>query len=435
MSAPASRTFSLAWILLGVTLFVAPFPFGAVFAWGWGSITILTLAVLALWAVGSIQKGLLKVGYSPLYLPIALMLVLGCAQLSFHLTFTPTDTKESILKLATDLALFFVVIQLFTVTSEEVWRKVGLSVLIFGFLFSFLSILQFFWNPARIFGVGHDVGGPFGTYVNRNHYAGLMEMLIPISAAYVLSRPKRDPLNGILWFAVLIPVVSLLLTGSRGGIASFLLETAILAWILIWRNPLPGRRIRAAAMGLALVGVAALFFWLVPGNVRSKIETANKYSESKVGRVAIWKDSIGIFRDHWLAGAGMGSFPTVYPVYQTEASDLVTEHAHNDYVEALTETGTLGGVLILAALVLFIRITFSNLAVRLKREPGWIQLGGGIACCGLLIHSLFDFNLQIPANAAWFAFCGGLASLSGRRIAPVGKMPEARKFKNKFAPV
>ena len=73
----------------------------------------------------------------------------------------------------------------------------------------------------------------------------------------------------------------------------------------------------------------------------------------------------------------------------------------------------LGGVLILAALVLFIHITFRNLVVQLKREPGWIQLGAAIACCGLLIHSFVDFNLHIPANAAWFAFCAGLASLSG----------------------
>ncbi len=86
-----------------------------------------------------------------------------------------------------------------------------------------------------------------------------MEMVSPVSAAYVLSRPKRDPLSGLLWFAVLVPVVSLLLTGSRGGFVSVLVEMAILGWIVIWRNPLPGRRMRVAATGLALVAVAALF--------------------------------------------------------------------------------------------------------------------------------------------------------------------------------
>ena len=190
-------------------LLAAPLPFGAVYTWAWASLTILTLLVLILWMVGSIQEGRLRIGYSPLYVPIALFLALGLIQLSFHLTLTPIATKESLLKLATYFVLFFVVIQLFAASPVETWRRVGIAVLVFGFLFSFLSILQFLWNPGRILWVGHDLGGPFGPYVDRDHYAGLMEMVIPVSASYVLSRPKRDPLKGMLWFAVLVPVVSI----------------------------------------------------------------------------------------------------------------------------------------------------------------------------------------------------------------------------------
>ena len=246
---------------------------------------------------------------------MALFLALGWIQLSFHLTLTPIATRESLLKLATYFVLFFVVIQLFSAAPVETWRRVGIAVLVFGFLFSFLSILQFLWNPGRILWVGHDLGGPFGPYVDRDHYAGLMEMVIPVSASYVLSRPKRDPLNGLLWFAVLVPVVSLLLTGSRGGFVSILAEIAILGWILIWRNPLPGRRKRVAATGMALVAVAALFFWLVPTFILTKLGTINNYvpEASEGSRPALWRNSLGVFRDHPLVGAGMGSFVTVYP--------------------------------------------------------------------------------------------------------------------------
>jgi O-antigen ligase len=415
-------------------LLAAPLPFGAIYTWAWASITILTLFVLILWMVGSIQEGRLIVGYSPLYVPIALFLALGWIQLSFHLTLTPIATKESLLKLATYFVLFFVVIQLFAASPVETWRRVGMAVLVFGFLFSFLSILQFFWNPYRILGVGHDLATPFGPYVDRDHYAGLMELVAPVSATYVLSRPKRDPLKGLLWFAVTVPAVSLLLTGSRGGLVSVLVEITILGWILIWRNPLPGRRMRVAATGLALAAVAALFFWLVPTFVLTKLATANSYvpEASEGSRLGIWRNSLGILRDHPLAGAGMGSFVTVYPAYQTEAQDLITEHPHNDYVEALTETGLLGGFLILAVLIMFIPMMFRNLGFQLKREQGWIQLGAAIACCGLLIHSFVDFNLHIPANAAWFAFCAGLASLSGRLIRTPSEMTRAGKFQSPF---
>jgi O-antigen ligase len=426
-SGPGSRTFSFARILLGVTLLAAPVPFGAVYSWAWASLTIFTLLIVAVWVVGGIQDGELEIGFSPIYVPVSLILILGFIQLRLHLTLNPVGTRESLIKLATDLALFFVVIQLFSEASAQTWRRVGIAVLVFGAVVSFLSILQFLGAPGRILWISHVDGNHFGPYVDPDHYAGLMEMVAPISAAYVLSRAKRDPRKGLLWFAVLVPVVSLLLTGSRGGFVSVLVELAILGWVLIWRNPLPGGRMRIAATGLAIVGVAALFFWLVPTYVLTKLGTINNYvPASKGSRPALWKDSLGIFRDHPLLGAGMGSFVTVYPAYQSEPQDLVTDHAHSDYVEALAETGLIGGVLIFAALFMFIRSTLWNLAALLNRPHGWIPLGATIACCGLLIHSFADFNLHIPANAAWFAFCAGLATLSGHVASARGDVAESR---------
>jgi O-antigen ligase len=411
------RAFSTARIVLVLTLFVAPLPFGGVYTWAWASLTVLTLLVLMLWAIGSIQEGRLRISFSPLYAPVALFLALGLVQWAFHLTLAPVATRESLLKLATDFVLFFIVIQLFSASPAPTWRRLGFAVLAFGFLLSFLSVLQFLWNPARILWVGHDLGGPFGPYVDRDHYAGLMEMVTPVSACYVISRPKGDVPKSLLWFGVLVPLVSLLLTGSRAGIISLLAEAAILSWILIRRNPLASGRKRVAAAGLGLVAVAALFFALVPTFILTKIGTINNYvPAASAGRPVVWKNSLRIVRDHLWVGTGMGSFGTAYPSYQTETTDLVTEHAHNDYIEALTETGLLGGTLILAAVVLFISVTYGTLVNPLAQPRGWLQLGAAIACYGLAIHSLADFNLRIPANAAWFACCAGLASASERKI-------------------
>ena len=350
------------------------------------------------------------------FLPLAGFLALGLAQLFFGLTLTPIATRESLLKLATYACLFFVVVQLFADAPVATWRRVGITVLAFGFVFSFLSVLQHFWNPSRILWVGHDVSNPFGPYVNRNHYAGLMELIIPVAAAYVLSRPKHDPLRGVLWFGVLVPLVSVLMTGSRGGFLAVVVEIALLGWVLVWRNPLPSRRNRTALAVGALVAVAAVFAWLVPAYVAERIGSVNNYApEARAGfRLTVWKGALGVFADRPLSGTGMGSFVTVYPQFEKEISDLVTEHAHNDYLEALAETGLLGGGLIIAALILFFSLAFRDLFPQLKIEPGWIQVGAAIGCCGLMVHSFADFNLHIPANAAWFAFSAGLASISGR---------------------
>jgi O-antigen ligase len=430
---PVSRTLSGARVMLGLMLAAAPLPFGAVYTWAWASITIATLLILLLWMLGSVGEEKLRISYSPLLLPAVLFLAWGLIQLRFHLTLTPIATKESVLKLATYIILYFVVMQLFADAPIETWRRLGIAVLFFGFIFSFLSILQFFWNPYRILWVDHDLITPFGSYVDRDHFAGLMEMVSPISAAYVLSRPKRDPLKAILWLGVLVPMVALLLTGSRGGYVAMLGEIVLLVWILIWRNPLPGRRMRVAATGLALVGVVALFIWLVPSFILQKLGTVHDYvSETHVGRIALWRNSLGIFRRHPLTGAGLGSFVSVYPAFEREPQELITEHAHNDYLEALTETGVVGGLLILASLILFMPAVFRNLESKLKSEQGWIRMGAALACCGLLIHSFVDFNLQIPANAAWFAFCAGLASLSRLPVSRRGETNSVGYSKPRF---
>ena len=118
----------------------APLPFGAVYTWAWASITILTSLISVLWMTGSIQSGKLRIAYTPIFLPIVIFLALGGAQLVFHLTTTPTATRESLLKLTTCSVLLFAVVQLFAdATTTNTWRRMGVAVLTFGFIFSFLS--------------------------------------------------------------------------------------------------------------------------------------------------------------------------------------------------------------------------------------------------------------------------------------------------------
>ena len=119
-------------------------------------------------------------------------------------------------------------------------------------------------------------------------------------------------------------------------------------------------------------------------------------------------DSLGIVHDHVWLGTGLGSFETVYSRYQSFPSDLDWDHAHDDYAEALAETGLIGGILIVAAAALFLAGAFRN-ARRSESAAEWIQVGAAIGCCGLLFHSFMDFNFHIPANAMWFAACAALA--------------------------
>lgn len=402
--------------LLFTTLLAAPLAFGAVQAWAWASLGILTLVALIFWAIDSMQHRVLRIWWSWLYLPGALFLLLGGIQYFGRLTVDPLGTRESLLKLSIDLVLFFVATQLFMNQAEESLLRFGFIVTVYAFAMGLFAILQYGSSNGRIFWTVEPNGWTFGSYVNHNHYAGLMELLIPVAAGHLLSRREHDPARMFLGFAVLVPIASLLLSGSRGGLVSLFAELLILGGVLLVRFRRQGRLGLATILALGTVG-AGLFLWLDGGQITAHLATVfqvPRSPEATVGdRIVMARDSLRILRDHPWVGIGLGSFEDAYPRYQSFSSDFVVNHAHNDYVEALVETGAVGGTFILLALAIFFRRAFANLHERLQLRVGWVQLGAALGCCGLLVHSLADFNFHIPANAAWF--CASLAvALSGR---------------------
>ena len=417
-----TRWFSRARALLGATLLAAPFAFGAVEPWAWAALYILSFAALACWAVGSAGRRAVRMIWSPLYVPAALFLLMGVVQYLGHFTVNSSETREALIKLVTDVVLFFLAGQLFGEASGKTWRMAGFAVTAYALLMGLFAILQYFSSQGMIFWLIKSRGSIFGPYVNHNDFAGLMEMLIPIAAVYVFSRPRDDPHKVLLAFAVCVAICSLLLSASRGGFVAFLGEILIFAWIF-WRRLPKGNSRRHLLLGmLGLVAATACFFWMAPQKVSSRLgsigNVVNAPEATYGDRMHVAFDALLIFRDHPAMGTGLGSFGSIFPAYQSFPTDQLYPYAHNDYAQALAETGAVGGLIILGALILFFRLAFSNLRQRLGEEAGWIRLGAALAVCGLLIHSFVDFNLHIPANAAWFAVCAGLSTIpgsSGRR--------------------
>lgn len=416
-----ARSSGAAWlaltgVLLLTVLAAAPLAFGAVEAWAWASLGAVSGLGLVAWAAADVERRELSLFLSPLYLPVILLLLTGTLQLASGMTLDPVGTREALLKLSTYLVLFFLAGQLGARASEQRWRDFGLYSTALAFGLAVFSILQFLSSQGLIYWSVKTDGWAFGPYVNHNHYAGLMEMLIPLAMAYVLSRPANSPARALLGFAVSIPVVSLLLSGSRGGMLSLLAEVLILGVVLWSSGALPSRQKFGWAGPLVLLVVLLLFFGLDPGEVSARLATVVRLARSSdvsmAEREAVAADGLGILRHRPWTGTGFGRFAAAYPQYQSFPSDFVWDHAHNDYAEALVEGGLWGGVLIAAALALFFRLAFGGVAKRLGTERGQMQLGAALGCCGLLVHSAFDFNLHIPANAAWFAVCAALATLA-----------------------
>ncbi len=408
------------WLLI-LAICAAPLAFGGVEPWAWGALQALVSLVFLLWLAGSVGQREFRVVWSPLYLPALLLLLLGAVQVAFRLTLDWTSSREAVLKLALDLLLFFLANQLLAGGSRRTLRQFGFTVCLFAFLLSMFALLQLFSSENKIYWTIPSPNFAFGPYVNRNHYAGLMELLIPVSAGYVACQRARVSVRLLLAFMVLIPFVSVCISGSRGGMLSLGAEI-VLTSVVLWRLPSSElRRPLLVVTGAALATTSALALWLVTPEVSEKLAESAHASTlgepSITARLSAAADSLRMLEKHPWIGTGMGSFEAVFPSYQSFPSDRIWDHAHNDYAEALAETGLAGAVLVAAEVILFLRLAFSGVPSRLTSRANWIPFGAAVGCCGVLIHSLADFNLHLPANAAWFSVCAAVACRKARNEA------------------
>ncbi len=418
-NAPAGWSAGMRWALLAI-LIMAPLAFGAVQAWAWGSLEIAVLMILMFWAVDCVRQGKAILVWSHLYVPCFALVLMALFQLFTGASFDVLGTREATLKFITYLVFFFLTWQLFAISPPPSWRSAAVAITVYAFVIALFGIVQFFSSPSTLYGVITPRWGGlvFGPYVNHNHFAGLLEMLIPVAVAMTLMLPERHPARPAVAFAIFVCLAAVVLCGSRGGMVAIAIELALILAIFTATATEAVARRRALLSALTLCAIAsASFLWLAPESIWSRWEQAADSPRLALqDRMKMTADSLRMSRDHLAYGVGLGAFETAYPQYQTVATDLVIDYAHNDYVQFAAEAGLTGWILMPLAIGLFLVASFRNLRARVQTEVGWLQIGAAVGVCGILIHSFVDFNLHIPANAVWFAFLAGLAVLPSSQM-------------------
>src|SRR5437660_4119825 len=221
------------------------------------------LLVLA-WAVWIYFTQEEQIVFSPLLPPLAAFSLVVCAQWFFHGTASSYNTRMELLLLVSDLVLLFLAVQAFRTLQD--WRGFIWFGMVFGFLISIFGILQHLTFNGKLywFREMHYGGIPFGPYVNRNHFAGFVELILPLALVpLVMGRVRRERWPVVGLFAV-VPTAALFLSVSRGGIVSIGVELAVLAVMMIqWRTM--GKQLIAAAavLLLAMLMVSWLGFGLL----------------------------------------------------------------------------------------------------------------------------------------------------------------------------
>ncbi len=390
----------------------------AVFETGTG----LLFLAWALWIYFTHEE---QIVFSPLLPPLVAFSLVVCGQWFFHGTASSYSTRMELLLLVSDLILLFLAVQAFRTLQD--WRGFVWFGMIFGFLICIFGILQHLTFNGKLywFREMHYGGIPFGPYVNRNHFAGFVELILPLALVpLVLGRVRQErwPVVGLF---VVVPIGALFLSVSRGGIVSFGVELAVLALVMIQRRT-AGKQLFAAAAVLLLA--LLMVSWLGVGQLLQRFSSFQSLEVTAGKRASMRHDTLQIFLQHPIAGTGLGTLQIVYPPYESLYDGKIVNHTHNDYLEALAETGILGGL----CCAWFLGVVFSESLRRLRQLnnsfAGTLQLSGLVACSGFLVHSVVDFNLHIPSNALLFFLMAHLATADIQTAAPD---PAARRSRHR----
>jgi O-antigen ligase len=256
-----------------------------------------------------------------------------------------------------------------------------------------------------------------GTYVNRNHFAGFLEMMLALGIGLLiagLSDRSADTWKKfirqtiewilspkmVLRLALCVLVIALTTTHSRMGNAAFFSSLLVAGAIGIALSRYATRNTVLLLASLIAIDLLIVGSWFGVEKLAKRFETAGV--DMVEARELPGAATLELAKDFPVFGAGPGSYYLAFPPYRTERITAFFDHAHNDYLQFAAESGFLG-LAILGAFVI-LSLGAALLAQWQRRDP--LMRGMSFACImgvtSILIHSWVDFNLQIPANAALF---------------------------------
>jgi len=291
------------------------------------------------------------------------------------------------------------------------------------------GLVQYLTGWQRIFGYvkKYNLEEATGTYINRNHFAGFLEMVIPFGVALVLYENAKLPRRVVagrnarikrvlggkklsrigLWLlAATVMVAGLLFSLSRMGIISAVASLAVMAAFSGFQRKL-GLWFAAGIMACGII----LVLWMGAGPALGRFGTiSEEYASADESRWSLWRDTARLIGGHPLLGSGLGTFPVAFTRVQSTFLGRFVNHAHNDYLELASDLGIPAAALFWGSTgALLVRVARKAASSEVSFERA-MALGCLGSMAAILLHSLTDFNLYIPANAMVFSLILGLAT-------------------------
>lgn len=415
--------------LIGI-IALSALPYGSVEQWWRSAIECSIFLLTAVWLASDARAGVLKAPAINVALPILALAVLAFIQsistgsyeiagvkgTSSALSAAPYESRLVAITFLAYASLFLLLARYTTTLARfRILILTVIGVAVFSALFGLAR--QTMQGESGGFLLSYlERNSGYAQFINRNHFAFLMEMGIGMILGIILIE-RRQKSKLISFLAALIIIwAATVFSGSRGGVIASVAQLAFAAFLM------PGIRLSSTTekgrkrknltlirsrgllalrilMLLVVLAVSAIGVLHIGGEaVISRFEAASEDFGGASSRTEIWRATISLIKAQPITGVGFGGYLAAIPRFH-QASGKVTPHqAHNDYLELVASGGIAGAVIGIWFVIVFVRKARRNLGSSIPFQGAGV-LGALIGLAGVAVHSLFDFGLHIPVNA------------------------------------
>lgn len=391
-------------ILFGIAAIMVftPLARGAVRIWSVIPVLAVSYSLIFLWLIKAANAKLYKFKKTPADIPIAIFIILALG--SFIFSGYKYESLLSLLKLFSYIGIYYLIVN----GSDHAMRKKLAWLAIFiGTGLSIYGLLQYGNYLDRSWWIPKDFLA--STFVNHNHLAGYLELVIPLALAIIMAKSRLSLLaRTFTMVSVAVMAGAIILSQSRGGWMGLGLSLGLMVSIAFKRNS--GNKKYIALVVIALVLLTGLLYF--GGErilTRIDIPGAGSNGDASLGiRHKIWQGGYSLVSHDPVTGTGIGTFAHAFPRYGPEGLKVQANFAHNDYLQMASEMGLLAPFV-----MLWIFCSFIISAIKQKGFNPY-SIGCAMGVMSLAIHGLVDFNFHIPSNMILFAiWCAIIAGESG----------------------
>ncbi len=434
-------------------LILVPLPYGSVEPWAQAAVACFVFGLAFLWCVHAMLTASWSAADLRLFYPLIALAAFAVLQsLSWsHSTIggvkvvsaISADPFESWIFALRLLTLVVAGVLAVSFTRNELRLRILVGAIIFD------ALLSSVFGIARLTTQQGDgfllaslhPGGGFAQFINRNHFAFLLEPAMGLLVAMTLLQRNAGHRRLLYISAIILLWAALVMSQSRGGLIAVSLQMilAVVFFVYSRRRSDEGRKARqtgrtigiaAVALAGVVLVVAATTIWLGGDQLSTGIETATlEMKPDDIDHLAarrrdIWRATLQMARAHPVFGAGLGGYWAEIPLHHNASGVLTPQQAHNDYLELLASGGIIAVGLFIWFAVALLRISRSALSTFTSVQRVF-AVGAVIGIAGVAVHSLVDFGLHITSNAVIFVMLLALLSVN-----PIGQRLSAQAHRN-----